>query len=140
MDYLEKAKEMFEYMRQINQVPEFKEMNGVSQGEMAVLAYLTFEHEGATAGELSTAFGVGTSRTAAILNTLTKKKLAERVADPKDGRRVLVYATDVGKQEVREMHESAMSHMAGFLSVLGPEDTETFLRIMKNAVIRSKKK
>lgn len=137
MDYLKKAEEMFAYMRQINKVPMFKEISGVSQGEMAALAFLTFEHDGATAGELTEAFGVGSSRTAALLNTLTRKGFAKRVQDPEDGRRVLVYVTEAGRREAEKTHFQVTSHMAEFLSLLGPEDAETFIRIIKNAVLRN---
>ena len=133
MNYLEQAEEVFNCMRLLNKAPTFKEMNGISQGEMAMLAYLTFAHDGATAGELTEKFEVGSSRTAAILNTLEKKGFAIRKPDPKDGRRVQVYVTETGKVEAKARHMEAMQHMAEFLKLLGPEDAKTLLRIIKNA-------
>lgn len=137
MDYLKKAEELFVYMRQISKVPAFKELNGVSQGEVATMLYLTFEHDGATAGELAEVFDVGTSRIAAILNTLTKKGFAKRSKDSKDGRRVLVYITEEGRKEAYSRHHEGNVHLAEFLEKLGEEDAETFVRIIKNAVKRN---
>lgn len=134
MNYIKSAEEVFDYLRQMQKVPVIRELNGISQGEMAVLAYLSSEHDGAAAGELTAAFGVGTSRTAAILNALTKKGLAKRETDPEDGRRVLVYLTDEGRQEAEEKKREAITHMAEFLELLGPEDSVTFLRIVKTAI------
>ena len=140
MDYLDQAQEIFNCMRLLNKAPTIKEMNGISQGEMAMLAYLTFEHNGATAGELTETFEVGSSRTAAILNTLEKKGYAIRKPDPKDGRRVLVFVTETGKAETKVRHMEAMQHMADFLKLLGPEDAETLLRIIKNAAHNASQK
>ena len=137
MDYIKEAEESFSYIRQLLKMPMVKDLNGISQGEIAVLAYLSEEHDGAAAGELTKAFGVGTSRTAAVLNTLTKKGYANRESDPEDGRRVLVYITEAGRKIAEEKKKEAITHMAEFLRKLGPEDTEIFLRIIKNASDRN---
>lgn len=140
MDYLKKAEEMFEYMRQVNQVPSLKELSGITQGEMATLGYLNFEHDGVSAGDLSAILGVGSSRIAAILNALTKKGFAARRPDPNDGRRVLVYITETGRKEALKKHTEALSNLAEFLRLMSPEDAETFMDIIKRTVVAAKKK
>ena len=72
-------------------------LNDMSQGEMAVLCYLLFSHNGASAGELTGEFQVRSSRTAAILNSLERKGYAVRSSDPEDRRKVRVYITEKGK-------------------------------------------
>lgn len=128
------AEDGFENMCRIHRLTGLKAINDISKGEMAVLGYLVYEHNEATAGELSDTLGMGSSRIAAILNTLTQKGLAKRNPDPEDGRRVLVYVTDKGREEAHRKRDEANAHMAEFLSLLGEEDAKAFLRIIRKAV------
>ena len=88
-------------------------------------------------GKLTSAFDIRSSRTAAILNTLEKKGYARRLQNPRDKRQVLVYITEPGKQEVKGRYEDVISRMAEFLELLGPEDSEEFIRIVRDAVLRN---
>ena len=56
---------------------------------------------------------------------------------PQDKRQVLVYITEAGKQEVKGRYEDVISRMAEFLELLGPEDSEEFIRIVRDAVLRN---
>lgn len=76
-------------------------------------------------------------KSAAILNTLEKKGYARRLQNPQDKRQVLVYITDAGKQDVKGKYEDVISRMAEFLELLGPEDSEEFIRIVRDAVLRN---
>lgn len=131
MDYLKEAAEAIDYMRRMHGCPVMKELLDISQGEMAVLNYLMFTHDGATAGELSSRFDLVTSRIAAILNSLTRKGLAERIPDSEDRRRVLVYITEKGQKEVLNRKKHAEMGLAGLLEVLGEQDAKEFLRMIK---------
>ena len=113
------------------------DLTSLASGEQAVLYYLAFQHDGASAGELTSAFDIRSSRTAAILNTLEKKGFARRLQNPQDKRQVLVYITEAGKQEVKGRYEDVISRMAEFLELLGPEDSEEFIRIVRDAVLRN---
>lgn len=135
MDYRKGAETLFEYMQRTLKLDMFKNLNDISQGEMAVLGYLSFQHDGATAGELSAAFEVGTSRTAAILNTLEKKEFARRAHDKLDKRRVLVFISNKGKAEVCRKRAAAIDCMMDFLEKLGDEDAAEAIRIVKKAAI-----
>lgn len=137
MDYTESAKDFLGYMRQLYKLAMFKDLNDLSQGEMALLGYLAFCRDGATAGELTAAFEIGTSRTAAILNTLEKKQFAKRIVDDNDRRKVLVYITEQGRQEIKKKHEESVVHVADFLSLLGPDDAKEYMRIIRDALSRT---
>lgn len=136
MDYHKEAECAFEYMLKVNGFPVMKELKDLSQGELAILGYLTFKQDGSSAGELSKEFEVGSSRIAAILNALTKKGYAKREVDSKDGRKVLVYATDKGREEAILKKDMAHKHMVEFLQSLGEDDAREFLRIMKKAAMK----
>lgn len=137
MDYRNRAEYFLHYMRQLNRTAMIRDLTSLASGEQAVLYYLAFEHDGASAGELTSAFGIRSSRTAAILNTLEKKGHAKRLRSSRDKRQVLVFITDAGRQEVRGRYQEVISHMAEFLELLGPEDSEEFIRIVRDAVLRN---
>ena len=90
---------------------------------MAVLCYLLFSHNGASAGELTAEFKVRSSRTAAILNGLERKGYAVRSSDPEDKRRVRVYITEKGKKFAWKEHEDAIRHFEYILQDIGQEDS-----------------
>ncbi len=140
MDRMKSAESVFGCMKCLHKFSVIKDLNDLSQGEMAVLEYLSFDRAGASAGELTDAFGVGTSRTAAILNTLERKGLAVRRPDARDGRKVLVYITDAGRREAEEKRLLAIEHMAEFLDLLGEADTWEFMRIVRKAAERQAQK
>lgn len=93
----ESAEELMESMKVLRKNTALQCLSDMSQGEMAVLCYLLFSHNGASAGELTAEFKVRSSRTAAILNGLERKGYAVRSSDPEDKRRVRVYITEKGK-------------------------------------------
>ena len=97
MNYRESAEELMESMKVLRKNTALQCLSDMSQGEMAVLCYLLFSHNGASAGELTAEFKVRSSRTAAILNGLERKGYAVRSSDPEDKRRVRVYITEKGK-------------------------------------------
>ena len=137
MDYRNRAEYFLHYMRQLNRNAMIPAPASLASGEQAVLYYLAFQHDGASAGELTSAFKIRSSRTAAILNTLEKKGHARRHQNPRDKRQVLVYITEAGKQEVKGRYQDVVSRMAEFLELLGPEDSEEFIRIVRDAVLRN---
>lgn len=131
MDYMHESEEIFSLIRSLRHFPPFHEIDGLTAGEMAVLSHLLWTHDGASSGELSSVFSVGSPRTAAILNTLEHKGMAVRRPDPSDGRRVLVFITDKGRRITAERIGKANRRMAGLLARLGPHDTEELVRIIR---------
>ena len=137
MDYRNRAEYFLHYMRQLNRTAMIRDLTSLASGEQAVLYYLACQHDGASAGELNSAFDIRSSRTASIMNTSEKKGYARRLQNPQDKRQVLVYITDAGKQDVKGKYEDVISRMAEFLELLGPEDSEEFIRIVRDAVLRN---
>lgn len=111
-----------------------RNVNDISQGEMAVLAYLRHEQDYASAGQLSRRFRVTTSRIAAILNSLEKKEFIKRVPSHEDQRKVLVHITQEGISIAAAKHREAIYELGIFweelLEQLGEEDSLEFVRIM----------
>lgn len=139
MDYNKCAKEVFGDMRTLGKHVAIKKMQNVSNGEMAILAYLLLEHDGASAGELSSVSCVVSSRIAAVLNSLEKKGFARRESDPSDRRKVLVYITEDGKSAVLQEYNNVIVCVERALRVLGQEDTVALQRILKKLIEKEEK-
>ena len=103
----------------------------IARGELAVLLYLIDEKNGACALDISQYFEINTSRVAAILNSLSKKKFIERKSDMHDKRKIHVYITDLGNEYAIKHRNQITNHMAMVLERLGEKDATEYLRIMK---------
>ena len=134
MDYNKSAEDIFMNMVRLSKHVAIKNMGDISKGEMAILGYLHFGHDGATAGELSEVSCVVSSRIAAVLNSLEKKGYAERKPDPRDKRRVLVHITDAGRKMTAKRYEEGVEMVEASLCVLGEEDTIALQRIFRKLV------
>ena len=131
MNYRESAEELMESMKILRKNAALQCLNAMSQGGMAVLCYLLFSHNGASAGELTGEFQVRSSRTAAILNSLERKGYAVRSSDPEDRRKVRVYITEKGKKFAWREHETAIRNFECILQDIGQEDSCQLVRIIK---------
>ncbi|HIU03470.1 MAG TPA: MarR family transcriptional regulator [Candidatus Onthocola gallistercoris] len=140
MDYRQNAEDFLDYMNQFYKIDLIRELNVLSSGEVAVLGYLSLRNNGVNAGDITSSFHIGTSRTAAILKALEKKGLARRMADPQDGRCILVYITKEGQAFLDRKRQDAIGHMADFLELLGPEDAKDYMRIIKSALEKKRQK
>lgn len=134
MDYRKSAEDIFKNMTRLIKHVAIKNISDLSKGEMAILGYLHFEHDGATAGELSEVSCVVSSRIAAVLNALEKKGYAKRKPDPQDKRKVLVHITEAGHEKVVRKYEEGIREIAVFLLTLGEEDTLVLQRILRKLV------
>lgn len=126
----EMARELFSYMRVFQKGP-VRRAQELSQGEMAMLAYLTFEESEVTPTELSNHFNLSTARVANTLNSLEKKRYIERIHDSIDRRKVIVHITDTGRQFSKKKMEETVEDLSDMLNDLGEEDAADFLRIMR---------
>ncbi|GEM_PF-1023639 len=131
MDYQQAAETLLGYMPGMRNHDGFRSLNNVTAGEFTALIYLAKEHDGATAGELTAAIGVGSSRTTAILQSLERKGLLRRGTDPDDGRRVLAFLTDEGKRLEAEQREKALGSILSLMEYLGEEDSTNLLHLME---------
>jgi len=101
-----------------------------SKGVGALLSYLCFEHDGATAGELADYLGVRSSRVANELNGLERKGLLERRADGDDRRRILVFITPGGRALMEEQQQSLCRYLGTVIARFGAEDTDQLLALL----------
>lgn len=106
-------------------------VSGAMRGEIAVLKLLFCAKQSLSAGYISRELDMTTSRIAAVLNSLEKKHMIERVGDAQDRRRVLVSITACGIDYCVSRREEAVSHMTALLTRLGEEDARSFVRIIK---------
>jgi len=104
-------------------------VSGTIRGEMAVLRLLSQEEGGMHAGAIACTLRMTTSRIAAVLNSLEKKNMINRLSDPQDKRRVFVSLTQTGKETCLRRRGEAKAHLTALLSHLSREDAETFVRL-----------
>ena len=96
MNNEEMAKQLFMLVGLMQREP-IKKMQRISQGEMAMLGFLTYEKSETNPKELSERFNLSTARVANTLNSLERKEYITRVHDSFDRRKVMVYITEKGK-------------------------------------------
>ena len=106
----------------------------LSHGELCVLYFLAKRGGQSLPGELSTASGVSSARTAAVLNGLEKKGEIIRLPDENDRRRVQVKLTECGRRRLEEEKAGVTRRLEEVLHELGEEDAETFLRLLRRLV------
>ena len=106
MNNEEMAKQLFMLVGLMQREP-IKKMQKVSQGEMAMLGFLTYEKSETNPKELSERFNLSTARVANTLNSLERKEYIKRVHDSFDRRKVMVYITEKGKEVFTETEKEA---------------------------------
>ena len=119
MNNEEMAKQLFMLVGLMQREP-IKKMQKVSQGEMAMLGFLTYEKSETNPKELSERFNLSTARVANTLNSLERKEYIKRVHDSFDRRKVMVYITE----------KEALNEFSKLLSYLGEKDSLCLLKII----------
>ncbi len=128
MDSEELAKNMFILQGKM-QNDAMRKVQELSQGEMAMLGYLTNGKEESSPTELSRVFDLSTARVANALNSLEKKGCVERIHSREDRRKVVVHATDKGKNKFLEMERQVKKDTIELVEYLGEEDATNYYRI-----------
>jgi Transcriptional regulators len=131
--YEEYVKELMKCMIKNEKIIN-QNVTDIARGEMATLVYLIEEKDGAYASDISEQFQINTSRVAAILNSLSRKKYIQRVKDEKDQRKTHVYITESGRDYALNKKKEAHHQLMKILKELGEEDMKEYLRIMKRIV------
>ena len=129
--YTALAKELLEALDRKKKGPPHEDVSASMRGEMAVMRMLADEGNSVTAGVISKTLRMTTSRIAAVLGSLEKKELIERVCDEEDKRRVLVTLTKKGQSFCNARKQHVIHDMSFMLSQLGEEDARHFVRLMK---------
>lgn len=125
------AAELFASLSQKHRRPPHEDVSTALRGETAVLRLLNEEERSLTAGDISRLLHMTTSRIAAVLNTLQKKRLILRSRGDADKRCVLVTLTPEGRALCEKRKRRALKNVADVLAGLGEEDAAHFVRIMK---------
>lgn len=109
------------------------QISATLRGEMAVMRLLGGRGTPCqlAAGEISRKLSMTTSRIAAVLNSLERKQMIVRQADPHDKRRVMVTLTEQGLAFCEEKHRHFVARATRFFELLGEEDARVFVRLMK---------
>lgn len=129
--YTSLAKDLLEALDRKKKGPPHEDVSASMRGEMAVMRMLADEGQPVTAGSISSTLHMTTSRIAAVLGSLQKKELIERICDETDKRRVLVTLTDKGLSFCKKRKQRVIHDMSYMFSQLGEEDARHFVRLMK---------
>ena len=122
------CEQLIQYMAQIHS-PVLNTADRLAHGEGALLIYLAFRHDGATAGELRSWLDVGSGRVANALKSLEGKELIRRVHADRDGRVVAGCITEAGRELSQGRYSRVREELGGLLRELGPADSRELVRI-----------
>ena len=103
------------------------EAAGVTGPQVTVMACVVTRGP-LTLTELSRTLGMRHSSTSGIVDRLEVRGLLRRTADPTDGRRTSIEATDTVRQYVRELEEGPSGRLARALASATPVERAAILR------------
>ena len=129
-NYSALAQELLHALDTAGPRPPHEDISQTQRGEMAVLRLLAEENRQLLAGEISRGLGMTTSRIAAVLNSLEKKDMITRCADPADRRRVVVAMTARGEDFCRARRREAERDFTHLLERLGEDDARQFVHLL----------
>ena len=101
------------------------------RGEYGVLRYLMYVEDQVSARELTEQLHVVPGRMTDILNSLENKGCIKREKDEEDLRRLRVCITEKGRQEEDKKRKFIKEEYQGMYEILGKEDTEELIRLLK---------
>lgn len=102
-----------------------------ARGEEQILLMLAHRNEAVCAGVLTEHVGLTSGRVANILKQLERKGYIERTPGTDDRRKVLVCLTASGRQYAKQVYQKEMDGYARLLRVLGGQDAQEFVRLIK---------
>ena len=129
-NYTALAQELLHALDATGPRPPHEDISQTQRGEMAVLRLLARENRQLLAGEISRGLGMTTSRIAAVLNSLEKKGMITRCADPGDRRRVVVGLTARGEDFHLARRKEAERDFTHLLERLGEDDARQFVHLL----------
>ncbi|MGN1419315.1 MAG: MarR family winged helix-turn-helix transcriptional regulator [Acutalibacteraceae bacterium] len=114
-----------------NRAKVFLDFQFYLKGENFLLSYLYSIGGESTPGDLASVLHVSGARVAAILRSIERKKLIERIGDKNDKRRVTVRITQKGKEWVTLAGSEMYGYALNVIDKLGEDDTRELVRILK---------
>jgi DNA-binding MarR family transcriptional regulator len=88
--------------------------------QLRSLAFLN-RSPGASLSDLAEHLGVTCATASATTERLVQRNLVQRIDDPQERRRVLLYLTDDGKHHLKQSQDQTCTHIAELLDNLTPE-------------------
>ena len=109
-------------------------LSKLSRGEHFVLNYLLPHYGQAHPTDLRRHMVVSTARIAALLNRMEEKGLISRLPDPLDTRQIIVSLSPKGEKAIEAFRKKVIQATARMLELLGPDDSQEFLRLQRKLV------
>ena len=120
--YEQLANELVQVNEALLHQPDQDLLSKLSRGEHFVLNYLLTHYGQAHPTDLSRHMVVSTARIAALLNRMEEKGLISRLPDPK------------GEKAIEAFRKKVIQATARMLELLGPDDSQEFLRLQRKLV------
>lgn len=125
------VEEIFKFSRLLKGDMRFdSEFSKLSMLQIQALVFLK-KHNNAQMGEIAQYFNIELPSATSLINKITKLGLAERKADKKDRRLVLIALTKEGTTLLQKAMEERSKKLTKTLSYLSEKDKQELLRIMK---------
>ncbi len=99
------------------------------KGIFVILAILA-ETDGLASGEIAKKMNVSTARVASALNTLEKKGFIKRERSQLDGRKVLIFLTESGREAVLKRINKIDAMVSPMLDNLTEDETATLFSLL----------
>lgn len=132
--YEQLANELVQVNEALLHQPAQDLLSKVSRGEHFVLNYLLTHYGQAHPTDLSRHMVVSTARIAALLNRMEEKGLISRLPDPLDNRQIIVSLSPKGEKAIEAFRKKVIQATARMLELLGPDDSQEFLRLQRKLV------
>ena len=132
--YEQLANELVQVNEALLHQPAQDLLSKLSRGEHFVLNYLLTRYGQAHPTDLSRHMVVSTARIAALLNRMEEKGLISRLLDPLDNRQIIVSLSPKGEKAIEAFRKKVIQATARMLELLGPDDSQEFLRLQRKLV------
>lgn len=132
--YEQLANELVQVNEALLHQPAQDLLSKLSRGEHFVLNYLLTRYGQAHPTDLSRHMVVSTARIAALLNRMEEKGLISRLPDPLDNRQIIVSLSPKGEKAIEAFRKKVIQATARMLELLGPDDSQEFLRLQRKLV------
>ncbi|HEY8967034.1 MAG TPA: MarR family transcriptional regulator [Candidatus Methylacidiphilales bacterium] len=129
------AKELAEYITQLQRISLVDLSTQVSQGNISIPQYtlLSFlsQSSGITMSRLAELMEHTSPATTGLVDRLVAAGLVERFGNPTDRRQVLVKITDKGRELVDKIKGNIVTKVLGISQEMSEDDMKTWVRIYK---------
>jgi MarR family transcriptional regulator, organic hydroperoxide resistance regulator len=123
--------------RQVNRQLEARlKASGVAVEQWRILKVLSHKN-GSSMGDLADAVLMNHPTLTKIMDRMVSSALVYRRPDPEDGRRVLIYLSDRGRELVAELDSMAIRHQAEIIHNYGNEKAAQLKHLLEHFILRT---